>query len=84
MKYGRWPVLLFTFLLTVAPLSLCQIDNIVIAAGTPEDQALQAITKEPDDQKKLAMYEDFLKQFSSNPAAAASGRPRAVSPSPSN
>ena len=37
----------------------------------PEDQALQAITKEPDDQKKLAMYEDFLKQFSSNPAAVA-------------
>lgn len=71
MKHGRWPVLLVTFLLTVAPFSLTQIENIVIPAGTPEDQALQAITKEPDDQKKLAMYEDFLKQFSSNPAAAA-------------
>ena len=35
--------------------------------------ALQAITKEPDDQKKLAMYEDFLKQFASNPAAVAYG-----------
>jgi tetratricopeptide (TPR) repeat protein len=43
----------------------------VIPAGTPEDQALQAITKEPDDQKKLAMYQDFLKQFASNPAAVA-------------
>jgi tetratricopeptide (TPR) repeat protein len=73
MKHGRWPVLLVTFLLAVAPLSLTQIENIVIPAGTPEDQALQAITKEPDDQKKLAMYEDFLKQFSSNPAAAAYG-----------
>jgi tetratricopeptide (TPR) repeat protein len=73
MKYGRWPVLLVTFLLMVAPLSRTQIENIVIPAGTPEDQALQAITKEPDDQKKLAMYEDFLKQFSSNPAAVAYG-----------
>jgi tetratricopeptide (TPR) repeat protein len=73
MKHGRWPVLLVTFLVVVAPLSLTQIENIVIPAGTPEDQALQAITKEPDDQKKLAMYEDFLKQFSSNPAAVAYG-----------
>jgi len=73
MKHGRWPVLLVTFLLAVGPFSLAQIENIVIPAGTPEDQALQAITKEPDDQKKLAMYEDFLKQFSSNPAALAYG-----------
>jgi tetratricopeptide (TPR) repeat protein len=73
MKHGRWPVLLVAFLLAVAPLSFTQIENIVIPAGTPEDQALQAITKEPDDQKKLAMYEDFLKQFSSNPAAVAYG-----------
>ncbi len=73
MKHSRWPILLVTFLLAVAPRSLTQIENIVIPAGTPEDQALQAITKEPDDQKKLAMYEDFLKQFSSNPAAVAYG-----------
>src|SRR5258705_11535155 len=71
MKHGRWPVLLVTFLLAVVPLSLTQIENIVIPAGTCEDQSLQAITKEPDDKKKLAMYEDFLKQFSSNPAAQA-------------
>ena len=45
----------------------------MIPAGTPEDQGLQAITKEPDAQKKLAMYEDFLQQFSSNPAAVAYG-----------
>src|SRR6266853_3479374 len=73
MKHGPWPVLLVTFLLAVAPLSLTQIENIVIPAGTPEDQALQANSKEPDDQKKLAMYEDFLKRFSSNPAAVAYG-----------
>ncbi len=73
MKHGRWPVLLVAFLLAVAPLSRAQMESIVIPAGTPEDLALQAITKEPDDQKKLAMYEDFLKQFSSNPAAVAYG-----------
>jgi len=71
MKHGRWSVLLVAFLLAGAAFSRGQIENIVIPAGTPEDQALQAITKEPDDQKKLAMYEDFLKQFSSNPAAVA-------------
>jgi tetratricopeptide (TPR) repeat protein len=71
MKHGRWSVLLVTFLLAGAAFSRGQIENIVIPAGTPEDQALQAITKEPDDQKKLGMYEDFLKQFSSNPAAVA-------------
>lgn len=73
MKHGRWSVLLVTFLFAVVLLSPAQIENIVIPAGTPEDQALQAITKEPDDQKKLTMYEDFLKQFSSNPAAVAYG-----------
>jgi tetratricopeptide (TPR) repeat protein len=71
MKHGRWSVLLVTFLLVVVPLSFTQIETLVIPAGTPEDQGLQAITKESDDQKKLAMYEDFLKQFSSNPQAVA-------------
>ena len=33
-----------------------QIDRIVIAAGTDEDHALQAITEEQDGQKKLTMY----------------------------
>ena len=45
----------------------------MIPAGTPEDQALQAISNEPDGQKKLAMYEDFVQKFSSNPAAVAYG-----------
>src|SRR3979411_450691 len=53
--------------------STAQVDHIVIAAGTPEDQALQAITSEPDPQKKLALYEDFVKKFSANPAAVAYG-----------
>jgi tetratricopeptide (TPR) repeat protein len=50
-----------------------QLDKIAIPAGAPEDRALQAISNEPDAQKKLAMYEDFAQKFSSNPAAAAYG-----------
>lgn len=64
------PVLTVLFL---AVLSHAQLDKIVIAAGTPEDQALTAISNEPDPQKKLAMYEDFVQKFSANPAAVAYG-----------
>jgi len=50
-----------------------QVDRIVIAAGTPEDQALSAIANEQDAQKKLGMYEEFVQKYSGNPAAAAYG-----------
>ncbi len=50
-----------------------QVDRIVIAAGTDEDHALQAITNEQDNAKKLTMYEDFVQKFSSNPQAVAYG-----------
>jgi tetratricopeptide (TPR) repeat protein len=71
MKCGLFRV---ATIIVLYPLLLqAQIETIVIPAGTPEDQALQAITKEPDAPKKLPMYEDFLKQFSSNPAAVAYG-----------
>jgi len=50
-----------------------QVDKIVIPAGTPEDQSLSNISKEDDPLKKLALYQDFVKQFSSNPAAVAYG-----------
>jgi tetratricopeptide (TPR) repeat protein len=49
------------------------VDHIVIPAGTPEDQALSAISNENDPQKKLAMYQDFLQKFAGNPAAVAYG-----------
>lgn len=42
-------------------------------AGSPEDQALQAITAEQDAQKRASMYEDFVQKFSSSPAAGAYG-----------
>ena len=57
---------------TISQMS-AQIDRIVIAAGTDEDHALQLITNEADAQKKLAMYEDFVQKYSSNPQAVAYG-----------
>jgi tetratricopeptide (TPR) repeat protein len=50
-----------------------QVERIVIAAGTDEDRALQAIAAESDNSKKLAMYQDFVQKFSSNPQAVAYG-----------
>jgi tetratricopeptide (TPR) repeat protein len=64
--------LLSTLVFTISQAS-AQSDRIVIAAGTDEDHALQAITTEQDAQKKLAMYEDFVQKYSSNPQAVAYG-----------
>jgi tetratricopeptide (TPR) repeat protein len=61
------------FVLFLSLYSLAQIDKIVIPAGTPEDQALQAISNEQDAGKKAAMYEEFVQKFSGNPAAVAYG-----------
>ena len=47
--------------------------RIVIAAGTPEDQALQEITNQADMPKRTAMLLEFVTKFSSNPAAVAYG-----------
>lgn len=71
MARTRWLFLLM--FVTGSMLAHAQIDRIVIPAGTPEDQALTAISNEPDTQKKLAMYQDFLQKFASNPAAVAYG-----------
>jgi tetratricopeptide (TPR) repeat protein len=62
--------LLIAFLCTLA---VAQLDRIVIPAGTPEDQALTAISNEQDAQKKLVAYQDFVQKFSANPAAVAYG-----------
>jgi len=74
MKRGNG--LLVLVLISVAVFisqAAAQVDRIIIAAGTDEDHALQAISNEPDAQKKLAMYQDFVEKFSSNPQAAAYG-----------
>jgi tetratricopeptide (TPR) repeat protein len=60
----------FAFLVSHAG---AQIDRIVIAAGTDEDHALQAISNEQDNAKKIPMYEDFVQKFSSNPQAVSYG-----------
>jgi tetratricopeptide (TPR) repeat protein len=70
MKHFWSPVLVVLCLTLV---SQAQLDRIVIPAGTPEDLALQEISKETDSQKKLSLYQDFLQKFSSNPAAVAYG-----------
>ena len=64
--------LLLSASLLIAP-AFAQLEKIAIPAGSPEDNALQAISNEPDAQKKLAMYQDFVHTFSSNPMAVAYG-----------
>jgi len=76
MRRCSGSVMLFGMFLSFAvsvPHASAQVDHIVIPAGTDEDHALQAITSEQDPQKKLAMYEEFVQKFSSNPAAVAYG-----------
>lgn len=73
MKCGQGRVLAVVVLQAFCLFGHAQVDKIVIPAGTPEDQALTAITNEPDPQKKLAMYQDFVQKFSANPAAVAYG-----------
>lgn len=73
MRRTCWMALLGSTVLLCTVLLSAQVDKIVIAAGTPEDQALTAISNEQDAQKKVAMYEDFVQKFAANPAAAAYG-----------
>jgi len=69
-KISLIAILLSTLFVSFVSAQLTQLE---IAAGTPEDQALQAITAEQDPQKKVAMYEDFVQKFASNPIAVAYG-----------
>src|SRR6267143_1600993 len=60
MKRTPWfPVLVVSVL---SCLALAQLDRIVIPAGTPEDQALQDISKEADAQKKHARIMDYAEK----------------------
>ncbi|MBZ5647243.1 MAG: tetratricopeptide repeat protein [Acidobacteriia bacterium] len=70
MKVNLLPALLL-FLLTIP--AQAQIQSILIPAGTPEDQAIQTITKEPDEAKRLTMWEEFVATYATNPAAVAYG-----------
>jgi tetratricopeptide (TPR) repeat protein len=59
--------------LLLTALGFAQLQKITIPAGTPEDEALLAISNEPDAEKKLALYQEFVRNFSSNPMAVAYG-----------
>src|SRR5580658_7523386 len=73
-RYMGSLVVVVTFcILLMLPRANAQSDRIVIPAGTPEDHDLQAITNEQDAAKKLAMYQDFVQKYASNPAAVAYG-----------
>lgn len=65
----RAAVIVASLLLTIS--ARAQIDKIMIAAGTPEDHDLQAISNEQDAKKQAAMYEDFVQKYSANPVAVA-------------
>ena len=71
MNRGR--VRLFALLLLSGLPVFAQVEGITIPAGTPADTDLTAITAEQDNQKKLAMYQDFVQKYTANSAAAAYG-----------
>ena len=74
MTYRRgWVFAVFALLTSVyvTPLLHSQVETIVIPAGTPEDNDLNAITNEQDAQKKVSMYQDYLQKYASNQAAIA-------------
>ncbi len=73
MKCRQWCALTAVVVQALCLFGYAQVDKITIPAGTPEDQALTAITNEPDATKRLAMYQDFVQKFSANPAAVAYG-----------
>lgn len=63
----------FTLFLLAALAASAQVDKIIIPAGTPQDQALQAIGSETDAQKRVSMLQDFVQKFASDPQAVAYG-----------
>ena len=67
-----WLLVFISFLVLISQAG-AQADHIMIAAGTDEDRALQAISSEQDAAKKITMYEDFVQKFSANPQAVAYG-----------
>jgi tetratricopeptide (TPR) repeat protein len=69
MRWARQSILCGWLLCSLAGWS--QNTKIVIPAGTPEDKDLATISAEPDAQKRISMYDDFIKKYASNNAAVA-------------
>jgi len=61
------------FVLLAATFAAAQVQQITIAAGTPEDQFLQSVSAEKDQQKRTALLQEFMQKFSANPHAVAYG-----------
>jgi tetratricopeptide (TPR) repeat protein len=62
-----------SLLLLTALAASAQVERIVIPAGSPQDQTIQAISNENDAQKRVAMLQDFVQKFASDPQAVAYG-----------
>lgn len=71
MKFWRGFILIMTVVL--AGVAAFAQTKISIPAGTPEDKALNDISSESDEQKKISMLEGFVQTYSGNPAAVAYG-----------
>lgn len=60
---------LFLLLLATASSAGAQIGKrVLIPANSPEDKALSAITAETDQQKRVAMFEEFVQKFAGSEA----------------
>ena len=67
------PRLLLATLLSFALAGWSQNTKIIIPAGTPADKDLAAIAAEPDAQKRVTLYDDFVQKYSTDKAATAYG-----------
>ncbi len=72
MRRGLFFMVGIVFLTAIA--ASAQVATIMIPAGSPEDQALRAISAENDGPKRVAMLQDFLQKFSSNAQAVIFGQ----------
>jgi len=71
MRISRYMIL--SGLLVFSTIGWSQDVKISIPAGTPEDKELTSIAAELDAQKRIALYEEFLKKYADNNSAAAYG-----------
>lgn len=72
MTTKRFLIACLFSLLLVAP-ATAQLTQIIIPAGSDADKASAAINAEADAQKRVAMLNDFVKQFASDKIALAFG-----------
>jgi Tetratricopeptide repeat len=69
MRFSRQMIFCGTLIFSLAGWS--QDVKIVIPAGSPEDKQLATITAEADAQKRIGLYQEFLKTYTDNEPAVA-------------